>query len=524
MDRPLSKKEVRDETFLNALSDAFQLQEAILDTTEMAIFSINPEGIITTFNKSAEDLLGYKGEELIGKTNPLIFHDLDEVVRKSQELSELYKIKVEPVVDVFTTSIKNNLAPYRDKWTMIRKDGTRFPALLSINSLKDLNGDVIGYVAVATDLRQLHVAADDDQAYPVIAKEDLQVFNNAVTLNVICGFDGQFLRVSDSWNKLLGWTPDELQAEPFLSYVHPDDIASTRAAFQFIREGNNLPIFENRYRARDGAYHWLLWSSACDRDRKLIYASAIDITQRKKSEDDLRNSKLHIESIAIKLQEQNRQLDEFAHIISHNLRSPIGNIKALINLLNEDSGLQDYKLIFFKLKNVASNLSETMNDLMETLKVKTQTDLARTENRFKDVLDKVIQTLEGDLIIAGASITFDFNSAPVIQYPKAYLESIFQNLLSNSLKYHSPDRKPAVHFASRKFSDHIELRVTDNGQGIDLEKYGDKLFGLHRTFHSHEQARGVGLFLVKTQVESMGGSITAQSVVGEGTTFVIKFY
>jgi signal transduction histidine kinase len=261
-----------------------------------------------------------------------------------------------------------------------------------------------------------------------------------------------------------------------------------------------------------------------DVKEQFIFATAINITHRKKSEDELIRSKQNIEAIAVKLQEQNRQLDEFAHIISHNLRSPVGNIKALINLLDENSGLQDYKLIFLKLKNVSQNLSDTMNDLMETLKVKTQSDLEKTENRFKDVLDKVIQTLEGDLINAEASVTFDFNDVPVIHYPKAYLESIFQNLLSNALKYRSADRRAAIHFESRKSNNHIELRVTDNGQGIDLEKYGAQLFGLHRTFHTHEHARGVGLFLVKTQLESMGGSISANSVVGKGTTFVIKFY
>src|SRR5690606_160788 len=181
------------------------------------------------------------------------------------------------------------------------------------------------------------------------------------------------------------------------------------------------------------------------------------------------------------------------------------------------------KVIFEKLKNVAKNLGETMNDLMDTLKVKTQTDVERVEIRFKEMLDKVVQSLEGELIVAEASVTFDFNKAPVINYSRAYMESIFQNLLSNAIKYRSQDRKPIVHFESDVVNNGIELRVTDNGQGIDLEKFGDKLFGLHRTFHSHDQARGVGLFLTKTQIESLGGNISAESEVGQGTTFIIRF-
>lgn len=225
----------------------------------------------------------------------------------------------------------------------------------------------------------------------------------------------------------------------------------------------------------------------------------------------------------VQLQEQNRRLDEFAHIISHNLRAPVNNIQALINLLNDNSDIADYKLIFEKLKNVSKNLSETMNELMDTLKAKAEPQVDVTEIRFKEVLDKVVQSLEGELIVAEASVTFDFNEAPAIHYSKPYLESIFQNLLTNAIKYRSPRRKPMVHFKTSQSNNRLELQVSDNGQGIDMDRFGDKLFGLHKTFHDHHEARGVGLFLIKTQVEAMGGSISVASEVDKGTTFTIRF-
>ncbi|MBT1704789.1 ATP-binding protein [Chryseosolibacter indicus] len=103
------------------------------------------------------------------------------------------------------------------------------------------------------------------------------------------------------------------------------------------------------------------------------------------------------------------------------------------------------------------------------------------------------------------------------------MESIFQNLLSNALKYRSAERKTRIHFESKTIENFIALRVSDNEQGIDMERFGDKLFGLHKTFHEHKEARGVGLFLIKTQIEAMGGFIKAESKVNEGTTFTIKF-
>lgn len=526
MDRPSSDKDIRDDKFLNALSEGFELQEAILNSIEVAIFSFTTQGIITTFNKASEELFGYKREELIGKASPLILVDIDDAVGKSQVIAAKMETEIEPMYDLFVTYVSSIAGPYRDDWKLLRKNGVQFRGMISASPLRDPQGSITGYVAsvFTTELPKDISSVDHGVYLQKIADANSRIFNSAVTLNVVAGFDGYFKRVSDSWLTLMGWTEHEMKSRPFMSFIHPEDVKATEEAVRFIHEGNHLFTFENRYRAKDGSYQWLLWSSAVDMNERVIFATAINITHRKKSEDELIRSKQNLEAIAIKLQEQNRQLDEFAHIISHNLRSPVGNIKALINLLDENSGLQDYKLIFHKLKNVSQNLSDTMNDLMETLKVKTQTDLEKTENRFKELLDKVIQTLEGDLINAEASVTFDFNQVPAIHYPKAYLESIFQNLLSNSLKYRSPERKAKIHFESRKVNDHVELRVTDNGLGIDLEKYGAQLFGLHRTFHTHEHARGVGLFLVKTQIESMGGSITAESVVGKGTTFVIRFF
>jgi len=354
-----------------------------------------------------------------------------------------------------------------------------------------------------------------------VSDENNRVFNHSQNLQVIAGYDGYFKKLNPSWENAIGWSSEELMSRPVTSFVHPDDVERTREAIALLSTGENLAQFENRYRCKDGAYRWFLWSSSSDARRQLIYASAIDITERKIAEEELILSKKNLEIAAMELEEQNRQLDEFAHIISHNLRSPVGNIKALINLLNDKSPMHEYQLIFDKIRKVANNLSETMNELMETLKVKKNTEIERNELRFKDILDKVVQSLEGELIECGATVTFDFNAAPKIIYPKPYLESIFQNLLSNAVKYRSPARKPRIHISSSETADGITLNIQDNGLGIDMERYGKKLFGLHKTFHENKEARGVGLFLTKTQIETLGGTITATSEVDVGTTFTI---
>jgi PAS domain S-box-containing protein len=356
-----------------------------------------------------------------------------------------------------------------------------------------------------------------------VAEENFRLFNNAVNLSVIAGFDGHFKRLNPTWFTLLGWTEAEMLSKSMFEFIHPDDIKATNNAIKHMALGNNLSSFENRYRCKDGSYKWLLWSSASDVKRSLLYASAIDITERKKFEAELLVSTKNLERASKELQRQNNQLSEFAHIISHNLRSPVGNIQALISLLNENSTKEDYSLIFEKLKNTSASLSVTLNDLLETLHVHEETNTEKSTLLFEDVFFRVKHDLEGELMKCDALLTFDFNSAPEIEYSKTYLESIILNLLSNAIKYRSPDRRLTIHISTARELGRTLLRVTDNGLGINLSLHGEKIFGFRKTFHENTEARGVGLFLIKTQIETLGGSIFVESEEDKGATFVVIF-
>lgn len=312
-------------------------------------------------------------------------------------------------------------------------------------------------------------------------------------------------------------------SKKFIEFVHPDDVNSTDQGTRMIAEGGSLLSFENRYRCKDGTYRWLLWSAVTDDATKLINASAIDITDRKQSEEQLMLSKTNLELAARELQEQNRQSTEFAHIISHNLRSPVRNIQALISLLNKKSTIDEYREVFHNLQKTSVSLHETLNELLDIMKVKKETSMERSSIVFADVLAKVRQDLIGEIISTNAKITSDFSACDKIDYYKPYLESIMLNLLSNALKYRFPKRKPEITFRTSMQNNKCVLEVQDNGLGIDLERHGESLFGLRKVFHEHRDARGVGLFLTKTQVETLGGKIWAESKVGAGSTFFVAF-
>lgn len=455
-------------------------------------------------NQQAEAITGYTREEFYsGKVNfAMIMHPDDQ-----KKVPENLRDNV--------TNTKGYERQYRlrhksGEWRWVRDSGI---GIYHNGALKMLEGFV----------QDITAEKEAEEKLIRIADENLRFFNNPVTLNVVADADGYLLRVSPSCHQLLGWSDEELKAEPVQSFVHEDDLESLREALRQFSSGEKVDTFESRFRCKNGSYRWLLWGCVPDPETKIAYCSAIDISARKQSEENILNSKSHLETLAMQLQAQNRKLDEFAHIVSHNLRAPANNIQALINLLSPESSLEDYKLIFEKLKNVSKNLSETMNELLDNLHAKSDAETTLSEIRFSEVLAKVVQSLEGDLIIVEASVTYNFNEAPTVRFPKSYLESIFQNLLTNAIKYRSPDRTPTIHFVSSRTDRVTELKVIDNGLGIDLDRFGDKLFGLHQTFHNHHDARGVGLFLVKNQIESLGGSISVVSEVDKGTTFIIRF-
>jgi PAS domain S-box-containing protein len=238
---------------------------------------------------------------------------------------------------------------------------------------------------------------------------------------------------------------------------------------------------------------------------------------------EVKEANANLEILSDNLQKKNQQLLNFAHITSHNLRSPVSNLNSLLGFYKESTSIEDKELLFTKFEKVIHHLSETLNELIESLKIREDVGRKLEWVNFEEVFTKTKEILAGQIMETKTVVTADFSEAEGIEYPKSYLESIILNLFSNGIKYRAPDRNPVIHFQTKKSDEGIILTATDNGQGIDLEKHGHKLFGLNKTFHKHAEAKGVGLFITKTQVEAMGGHISAESEVNKRTTFKILF-
>lgn len=248
-----------------------------------------------------------------------------------------------------------------------------------------------------------------------------------------------------------------------------------------------------------------------------------DISERKNAEAQILEQNQRLLAVTEDLQVKNDQLHEFAQIVSHNLRSPVGNILALISLLEKAENEEEKNEYFKLLKESGTSTLTTLQELNEVLQIKQNKNIEKQQLEFERVFAEVKKMLNAKISECGALIQTDFSRAPQLEYPNIYLESILLNLLSNALKYADPNRKPVITLMSYTEDDKIMLSVSDNGLGINMDRYGDHIFKLRKTFHRHPESRGIGLFMIKNQIMSMGGDITVSSVEGIGTTFTIRF-
>lgn len=224
------------------------------------------------------------------------------------------------------------------------------------------------------------------------------------------------------------------------------------------------------------------------------------------------------------VKQQNERLTNFAHIISHNIRSHSSNLSSLMDLITQAKNADETTFYHTLMQRSTAKLADTIQNLNEFITIQNYAQLEQFNLYLKEEIDKTCHALAADIERFGVTIINQVAADTVIKFVPAYLDSILLNFLSNAIKYRSIDRKPVVSLTTDKMENYLRLAITDNGLGIDLEKHGQKLFGMFKTFHSHKEARGLGLFIAKSQIEAMRGKVEATSKPNIGTTFYIYFY
>jgi signal transduction histidine kinase len=247
----------------------------------------------------------------------------------------------------------------------------------------------------------------------------------------------------------------------------------------------------------------------------IVYNTNLENMVNKRTEELIKINK--------KLTANNSQLEQFGYVVSHNLRGPIARLLGLASLVNKKSLNDENNMLLDKIVEVSKDLDLIIHDLNQVLQVQKGIGQELTVVGFDSKVRKSIQRLENKIEEKNAQITFDFEKAPEVKVVKPYFDSIIYNLLSNAIKYSKPGVKPEINISTEDSGDYILMKIADNGIGIDTVRYKEKLFGLYKRFHTHVDGKGLGLYMVKTQLEAMGGKIELVSAPNEGSVFNVYF-
>jgi PAS domain S-box-containing protein len=333
---------------------------------------------------------------------------------------------------------------------------------------------------------------------------------------MITDFTGNFVDANTSLCTIFGYTKEELLTMNIATLLDAQQLSEKPIKFADLARGKHI-LSDRRMIKKDGSFIEVE-ANVKKIDDNNIMAIARDITERKAMEFERFK-------IINDLLQRNRDLEQFAYIVSHNLRAPVTNIIGITDYLQDtEMKPEERDEMNHGLRTSVSQLDTVIKDLNNILQMKQREISEKKEKvKFSKLLDDIKLSIATLLEEEKVVFITDFNEVDKIMTIKSYMHSIFYNLISNSIKYKQHDSAPIIEIKS-KISEHkMELIFKDNGLGIDVDKKGDQIFGLYKRFHTHAEGKGMGLYMVKTQVETLGGKISIKSKINQGTEFRIVF-
>ena len=496
-------------TQVNMLRELREREEKFhqaFDYAPIGMALVAPDGRWIKVNNSLCNMLGYDGEEFLKHT----FQDFTHPEDLDLDLSHMYRL------------LNNEIAGYNIEKRYFHKAGHQIWIYLSVTLVRDADGVPMYFVSQIKDI------TDRKRSLEILLHER-QRLDNIIKSTQVGTWEWHLPTDETVYNKrsaaILGYLPTEISAGTMASWhdmIHPDDREiNVHELEKCFTKQKKFYACECRMKHKNGNWVWVeirgkvvKWEN--DNKPLLMLGTYADIHDRKAMEQERKQA---MEIISA----QNGRLLNFAHIVSHNLRSHTGNIQMLLDMITHETDEQERQKMMHMLVINTANLQQTLTHLNDVVDVHSNKDYSKKTLNLYQEIQRMLEVLSSSLRQANAKLAIDVNEGIDIQYDPAYLESILLNLLTNSIKYRHEDRALQIGIKVYELNDKVVLEISDNGMGIDLELHGHKLFGMYKTFHHNDDARGIGLFLVKNQVDAMGGKIEARSRVNEGTTFKIEF-
>ncbi len=394
--------------------------------------------------------------------------------------------------------------------------------LVKINPIINDEGNLIGINVAATNITKRkkieRLLEESNERYIMATK---------ATNDIVWDWDiinNRFYR-SANYGSVFGYptTNNNIYYDSWVSNIHPDDRERVeKGVFEKINDPKATKWEdEYRYYRQNGEIAYILDKGYIlhNEHKKAVrmVGAMQDITEKHLAE--MERKKLTDELI-----QRNKDLEQFAYIVSHNLRAPVANILGFVNMLKVGALAEhDQKEYINALSLSVSKLDEVILDLNTILQVKREVNEMKELVTFSELVNDITNSISNSIKNENVLIKTDFSQINQFTTLKTYLYSIFYNLISNSIKYRKPNERPEIEIKSTKQDSLLKLTFKDNGMGIDLRRKGNQVFGLYKRFHSQIEGRGLGLYMVKTQVETLGGKIDIHSEVNVGTEFTIEF-
>ncbi|GAA4367861.1 hypothetical protein GCM10023185_40110 [Hymenobacter saemangeumensis] len=412
---------------------------------------------------------------------------------------------------------------------MARHDGAPLEEIywtFTYQARRNARGETDGVLVFA------HEVTDQVQARRVVEARETSfqlMADNAPAMLWVTDPAGACTYLNQPWYATTGQTPAEGLGLGWTTAVHPDDAAGAGATFLAANTRREPFSVQFRLRHRDGAYRWVLDQGLPRFDAAGAYegmvGAVVDVHEQKLAELALQRLSAELSTANQQLTRTNVDLDNFIYTASHDLKAPISNIEGLLYLLQEElppAVAQDPEVgpTLTRMLDAVDRFKRTIDHLTEVSKLQKEHAPAATLVDLAAVVEDVRQDLAPLLQETGAKLFIDVSAVLPVQFSEKNLRSVVYNLLSNALKYRSPDRAPRVDVRGHVRAGHTVLEIHDNGLGLAADQL-PKLFGMFQRLHDHVEGTGIGLYMVKRMVENAGGRIEVHSQLGAGTTFFV---
>lgn len=476
--------------------------KTIIDQAPIGFAIINTRsGNVMEANKKYCDMFGFNFEEIKQMDVTSLTHPND-LAKSLEYLKSLDEGKI---------------TEFSMEKRCITKTGEVIWVNLSVSQLFESNEKPTSHIAFVKDI------TERKEAEALIEKSQARFKSLIDTIDgIVWEYDLETKSstfISKKIENLLGYSVEEYSESPefWEDHIHPEDREFALALSAKENKNHVNHDYEYRMLKKNGEIIWVrdIINYVFENGKPVISRGImIDITIMKEAEKNLSNS-LQL------VTEQNKRLLNFSYIVSHNLRSHTSNIESIISLIESAESEEERNEMMQLLKSVSNSLDETMKHLNEVVNINTNINLVIKPLNLINYIDKAKEVLSEQILSNKVTLTTNIPEDATINYNSAYLESILYNLISNAIRYRHPQRKPIISINLYQQNDKTIIEVSDNGIGIDLVRNADKIFGMYKTFSSNSDARGIGLFITKNQVDAMGGSITVDSIPNKGTTFKI---